>query len=223
MLNTYEDFKSYLQNAGFMPLSNNKAGFPSLSSLTMEEAWHSGEVNDPWIWRRLVAEEKLAAYGKFFDKKPSFITLEWYPYFLAARRGLTSVEELYDKGKFSHAAKCIYELFEGPKEIPAHDIKPLLGRDMGKTEFDNALTELQMGMFLTMSGVAQKTNAQGEPYGWPSVCLMKVEDWVGKTVMDKAAGLDPLAARAQIVAKAREFNPDASEKQLAKFLLTTLT
>ncbi|MBT9153193.1 MAG: hypothetical protein DDT35_01422 [Firmicutes bacterium] len=218
MLNTYEDFKKHLQNVGFMPLSNNKIGFPSLVSLTIEEAWHTGEVNDPWIWRRLVAEERLAAYGKFFDKKPSFITMEWFPYFLSTRKGLTSVEELYAKGKLSHAAKCLYELFKGPKEIPAHDVRPLLGRNMGKTEVDNALTELQMGMFLTMSGVAQKTNAQGAPYGWPSVCLMKVEDWVDETVMDKAAGLDLFLARNKIMAKARDLCPDVTEKQLAKFL-----
>ena len=218
MLNTYEDFRSHLKSVGFMPLSNNKAGFASLSSLTEEGTWHSGQANDPWIWRRLVAEEKLAAYGKFFDKKPSFITLEWFPYFLTVRRGSTSVEELYEMGKVSQAAKCIYDLFEGPKEIPAHDIKPLLERDMGKTELDNAITELQMGMFLTASGVARKTNAQGEPYGWPSVCLMKVEEWVGEEIMTKAAGLDPILARAHIIVKARDLSPEVAEKQLVKFL-----
>ncbi|KAF0196585.1 MAG: hypothetical protein FD169_838 [Bacillota bacterium] len=219
MLNTYEEFKSYLQNVGFMPLSNNKVGFPSLSSLTAEEAWHTNEANDPWIWRRVIAEEKLAAYGKFFDKKPSFITLEWLPYFLAVRRGKKSITSLYETGKLSTTAKNIYALLEEHEQIAAHDVKPLLGLGKdSKTEIENAMIELQMGMFVTISDMVRKVSADGSPYGWPSVCLMKIEDWVGDAIMAKAAELDPTGARAEIIAKAREFSPDANEKQLTQFL-----
>lgn len=218
MLHTYNDFAAYLTGVGFMPLSNNKPGFASLASLTEEQAWHTGKETDPWIWRKRIAEEKKATYGKFFDKKPAFISLEWLPYFLAARRGALTVVEIYEQGQLSQRAKDVYDLFDQREQIAAHEIKPLLARDIGKTELENALNELQMGLFLTISGAEQKTNARGEAYGWPSICLMKMENWVGAEVVAEAAKINSAEARAKIIAKAQAQIPDASEKTLAKFL-----
>jgi len=219
VLNTYTEFTDYLRLIGFMPLSNNKVGFPSLSSLTPEGAWHTDEASDPWIWRRRVVEEKLSAYGKFFDKKPSFITLEWLPYFLAARRGTQTVKSLYERGNLSLTAKNLYALLGEHDQIAAHDLRPLLGLGKeSKTQIENAMIELQMGMFLTISDMVRKVSADGEPYGWPSACLMKIEDYLGTEVISKAQAIDPSTARAAIITHAQKTLPEATDRVLGKFL-----
>ena len=220
MITTYEDFLRCVDQNGLMPLSNNRAGLPSLCSLTEDNAWHTNEVTDPWLWRKRIAEEKKAAYGKVFDKKPGFISIAWYPYFIALRRGETTVADLYSEGKLSHMAKAVYELFGGQGEIAAHDIMPLLytGRDK-RTAVENALIELQMRLFLTTSGAVRKTNARGEEHGWPSVIYTTVENWVQPELMRTAQALSPDKAKIALFAKVRQVAPDVNEKQASKLIM----
>lgn len=219
LLKTYEDFVLYVDNNGFMPLSTNKAGLPSLSSLTEENAWHTNEVTDPWLWRKQIADDKRAAYSKVFEKKPGFISLSCYPCFLALRRGGAAVADLYGEGKLSLMAKAVYELFEEHAEIPAHDIMQLLGAGKDrKNEVDNALLDLQMHMFVTISGTVRKTNSRGEEYGWPSVIYQSVEKWVSPEIL-KATGMSSDEAKAILLGKARQVKPDVDEKRLLKCIL----
>lgn len=80
------EFISVVERLGFMALSNNCIGFPNLESMTEEDQWHTDLPSDPWRWRVNIEKDKKAAYGKLFDKKPGYISLEWYPKFFAARR-----------------------------------------------------------------------------------------------------------------------------------------
>ena len=48
--------------------------------------WCENPEVDPWIWREIIAGKRKIAYGKFFDKKAGYISLEWLPYFVNARR-----------------------------------------------------------------------------------------------------------------------------------------
>lgn len=218
MLNTYEDFSSFLHNIGFMPLSANRADFPNLSGLTAEEAWHTNDPGDPWQWRRRIADEKMAAYGKFFEKKPTFITIEWLPDFIAVRRRGHSVASLYQDGLLSTTAKDIYALFDEHKQVAAHDLRPLLGLGKdSKTSIDNACLELQMGLFVTVSDMVRKIGTDGEPYGWPSVCLMRMEDWAPEACA-AAAKIGPAEASNRIMRRAKEVMPEAEERTIKKLL-----
>ncbi len=104
--------------------------------------WHSGDAEvDPWEWRIRVQDERDdIAYGKIFFKKSGYITKEWYPYFLTARRGGMSFDEAYHSGTVSHEAKRIYNVLCAGS-TPLHAIKALggFGRE-DKSRFDRALT-----------------------------------------------------------------------------------
>jgi len=220
VLTTYEEFTGRIDHHGLMPLSANKAGLPSLTSLTQEDAWHTNEVTDPWLWRKRIADEKKAAYGKVFDKKPGFVSLACFPYFLALRRGEATVADLYSAGKLSHMAKAVYELFRTQGEIAAHDIMPLLnaGRDK-RTAVENALIELQMRLFLTTRGAVRKTNARGEEHGWPSVVYTTVENWAQPEILRQTQAISPHEARLELLAKVKQAAPDANEKQVLKLIM----
>jgi hypothetical protein len=73
--------------------------------------WHTGDPDtDPWEWRvRVLNERDDIAYGKLFFRKAGYITRQWYPYFLAARRDGNTFDELYADGLYSREAKRVYE------------------------------------------------------------------------------------------------------------------
>lgn len=214
----YADFISIVEDIGFMPLSNNCIEFTNLSDLTVPEQWHTDLPSDPWPWRIQIEQDHKAAYGKLFDKKPGFISLKWYPKFLAARRKGYSFSELYSQGLFSQYAKQIYILFEEHEILAAHEIKSLGGftKELN-AKFESAMGELQMGMFITGNGTKRKVNHKGEAYGWPSTAYSTVETWAGDKLMEEAERIKPQDAMDEIIQRIKEITPHARTTRLKRF------
>jgi hypothetical protein len=159
----YDEFAQMISDVGFMPLSNNCIDFVNLSSITAPESWHTDLPSDPWLWKTRIETEHKAAYAKLFDKKPGFISLEWYPLFLAARRKDKSFDECYSDGLISNYARQVYALFESNDGIAAHEIKSLIGYGKDKaSKYEAAMVELQMKMFITGNGLKYKLSKSGE-------------------------------------------------------------
>lgn len=87
--------------------------------------------HDPWEWRIDIAKSKRVAYGKFFDKKAGFISLEWLPYFVNYRRDGYDFDSLYEDGKASRRAYKIMDLFQENKMLLSSDIKRNAGFGKG--------------------------------------------------------------------------------------------
>jgi len=184
--------------------------------------WHTGNPDtDPWEWRMRVLDERNdIAYAKLFFKKSGYITKEWYPYFLAARRRGRIFDEEYADGKISAYAKRIYETLAQARVMPLHALK----RDGGFTKeeaskFDHALTELQMRMFITMCGRQQKISQKGAEYGWSSTVFCFTEDFFGQEIFKKAARITVPEATEKIKSRILELNPAAEDKKITKFIM----
>lgn len=225
----YDDFTKALISAGFSMGGGNNEGIYSIIPWSWKELppyetsvkWHTGiSDTDPWEWRiRVLDERKDIAYGKLFCKKSGYITEEWYPYFLALRRGNTIFSEDYADGKTSNMAKRIYEVIDEYEVLPVHGLKTLLG--VGKEEksaFDKALVELQENMYLTMCGKQQKLSQKGEEYGWSSTVFCKVETFWREEMFKKAEKIDPDEAYEKIREQILKLNPEASERQIKRFI-----
>lgn len=218
-LTDYEEFISIVNELGFMPLSNNCIDFVSLSDLTTQEQWHTNLPTDPWQWRVDIEKEHKAAYGKLFDKKPGFISLKWYPIFLAARRKGRSFSEIYSEGLLSSYSKQIYELFKHHKTLAVHEIKSLGGfTKESNSKYEASMSELQMWMFITVNGTKHKISAKGEPYGWPSTAYSTVEAWGGDKLIDEAAGINPQDAIDEIIIRITDIVPNADMKRIKRFI-----
>ena len=86
-LHTVDEVIDYINEVGFLPLFKNEIPGFSLEERTVADGWWSGDTErDPWEWREIIARSGKVAYGKFFDKKAGFISLEWLPYFVNFRR-----------------------------------------------------------------------------------------------------------------------------------------
>ena len=157
--------------------------------------------------------------GVFQDHKTSgFIAKDWYPHFYAVRRNGESFEETYARGGISHTAKRIYEIVSAG-DVALHEIKALggFGKE-DKTQFDKALVELQMGLFITMTGRRQKKNKYGIEYGWNSTVFTTVESfWAERNYV--IPELDADKSYEKIRQKILLLNPMAEEKTIEKFIL----
>ncbi len=215
----YSDFVSTVEDLGFMSLSNNCIGFINLSDLTRPEQWHTDLPSDPWPWRINIERDHKAAYAKLFGKKPGFISLEWYPKFLAARRKGRSFSELYSDGLLSNHAKRIYSLFEDHECLAAHEIKSLSGftKELG-SKYESAMCELQMWMLITVNGTKRKMNSKGETYGWASTAYSTVETWAGDELIEGSIGIKPEDAMEEIIARIKEITPCAGAKKIRSFI-----
>ena len=112
MIRCYEDFLRELRKAGFSLAGGSAKGIWSVVPFSWEEQpyitdspirWHTEDPEtDPWEWRmRLLEEGRGIAYAKLFFRIGGYITEEWYPYFLAVRRGSLDFEDMYAEGTLS--------------------------------------------------------------------------------------------------------------------------
>ena len=228
MIHNYTDFIRELLAVGFSQFGGSRDNLTSLFlygwNTQPEECpvqWFSGDPDrDPWHWReRVIVERNDIAYAKVFLQKHGFITQEWYPYFLAVRRKGRDFAEAYADGLHSRAAQRIYECLRENGALPVHGIKPMagFGREE-KSSFEKALTELQMGLYITVCGHAQKISRAGEPYGWSSDVYCLVEEFFPEEVFEQAALLEPEEAAEKIEAQVYKLNPAAEAKKVRKFI-----
>ena len=228
MINNWNDFCSELLDAGFSVFGSNDEGAFGLIGFDWQNEppgspirWHTGDRDtDPWEWRMRVLEERDdIAYGKVFFRKGGFITREWYPYFLAARRGGDTFEEAYGDGKYSYYAKCVYDVLIETGALPSHEIKTLCG--FGRNEqskYEKALVDLQMGLYITICGQAQKRNKYGEEYGWHSAVYCVTEQFWKQDIFDEAKEISSDAAENAVTEQVFLLNPDADRKKLRRFI-----
>ena len=227
-LNNYEDFVRILLDSGFSMGGGNDEGVYAVvpfdwrdEPLDTEVRWHTGDPEtDPWEWRiRVLDERNDIAYGKVFFRKSGYITKEWYPYFLSARRKGMDFDEIYQDGGISNYGKRVYEVIRENGVVPFHEIKKLGGFPReDKSRFENALAELQMKLLITICGIRQKTSLKGEGYGWPSTVFCTTEQFWGSEVFAKADGLRPDKAEEAIAGRILTLDPAADRKKMAKFI-----
>jgi len=225
-IRNYSDFVSELLRCGFSTAGSDKGIF-SVLPFTWENQdesspirWHTGDPDtDPWQWRMRVLEERDdIAYAKLFFRASGYISKEWYPYFYGARRQGMDFEDAYESGVFSRAAKQIYEIVSEHGDVAVHDVKRLGGfRREDNAAFDRAILELQTGMFLTVSGQAQKLNRWGMPYGWHSSVLSTAEHFWAVRGLTLGTP-DPEACFEKIRERILLLNPAAAENNIRKFI-----
>jgi hypothetical protein len=225
MIKNYADFCRELLKAGFSVAGGNDEGVFGLINFDWRNEppkspvrWHTGNAEtDPWEWRvRILRERDDVAYGKVFFRKAGYITREWYPYFLAARRGERYFADFYADGLMSRESKQVIDALTEYRALPAHELRQLSGID--KRPFDKAITDLQTGLFITMCGAAQKRNKYGEEYGWNSMTYCRVEDFWAQDVFDQAANIGKQEAVYAITTRVFELNPNADIKRVKKFI-----
>lgn len=231
MVSRFLDFCTALRESGFSMSGGGARGIYTVIPCDWNEptpagcdiAWHTGEADtDPWEWRMRVLEElDDVSYAKCFFSAGGFIAKPWVAAFYAARRQGMDFDTAYERGLISQTAKRIYEVVCDMEQAPYHEIKARGGFIREENNrFERAIIELQMKMYLTICGRAQRISQQGIPYGWNSTVLCTVESfWAQRGLLLDEIALPSLKqAYDQISAQVIRLNPDAQEKNIRKFI-----
>jgi hypothetical protein len=216
-INGYGDFCAMLRMVGFSVGGDNGEGIFALSDyFGTGIQWHTGDPEtDPWAWRmRVLTEESGIGYGKFFFHKGGYITEEWAPYFIAAKRDHQSYEDVYLSGHMSLMEKSICKYVQEKGEAALHEIKAAVG----SKGLESSLAKLQTGMFITISGQTMRLSKENVPYGWPVTTFRLTDHFWAPDVMEKAYALSASEARERITLHVRKLNPNVEPKALERFL-----
>lgn len=219
-LRSPEELTEYVKRVGFLPLFRNAVpGFSAEEHCPAAYWWSGDERRDPWEWRRLIARAGEVAYGKFFDGKAGFVSLDWLPYLVNYRRDGYDFDARYEDGRAGNREKRIMELFTDGRELLSCEAKTLAGFGKGgEKNFDGTLTALQMETYLTVRDFRQRTNRAGEPYGWAIAVYAAPETLWGYETVTAAYGESPEQSRRRVWDFVRGLYPRANERELKKLL-----
>lgn len=219
-IHTPDQLLSYINQIGFLPLFMNEIPGFSVEELTVPDHWWTGDpAHDPWEWRQILAGGGQVAYGKFFNKKAGFISLNWLPRFINYRRDGYDFDALWDDGKASYRQKKIMDLFTDDAELFSFDAKAQAGFGKGgEKNFDGVITDLQMNLYLCIRDFRKKTNKSGREYGWPIAIYATPEHIWGYDTVTSAYREDPMESGRKIITHVQEHFPEATETKIRKAL-----
>ena len=210
----------YINEIGFLPLFKNEIPGFSVEERTVSRYWWSENAErDPWEWRGIIARSGKVAYGKFFDKKAGFISLEWLPYFCNYRRDGYDFDARRDDGKATNRQKKIVDLFMNGEEHFSFETKMLAGFGKGgEKNFEGTVTSLEMQTYLTVKDFRNRHNRAGEPYGWKIAVYSAPEAIWGYDLVSSRYFEEPEESRDRIFSHLKEVYPIAADTQIKKVL-----
>ena len=230
-LHTAEDLVRLLKKTGFIPLFSNAVRGFSVEERTRADSWWTGDpATDPWEWRQTLAAHPDIAYGKFFDRRAGFISREWFPVFANYRRDGYDFDALFEDELASYREKKIMDVFACDeeavgRELLSNEVKELagFGKRSGSGQapeknFEGTAAELQMKMYLIMSGFRQRKNKKGQEYGWHLALLETPETKWGYGLVTGEYRTDPSRSWQQIMDHMKGLYPEAEEAAVRQVL-----
>ena len=217
-IRTAEELINYINEVGFLPLFKNEIEGFSAEEHTWPAGWWSGDPEqDPWEWREIIARSGKVAYGKFFDKKAGFISLEWLPYFVNYRRDGYDFDARYDDELASIRCKKIMDQFLTNEELFSNELKEQAGFGKGgEKNFSGIVTDLQMQTYLVIKDFRCRKNKKGQQYGWPIAVYSMPEQIWGYNAVTAAYKEEPEISKERIVKRIKDVFPHATDKQIKK-------
>ena len=215
--------ENYIDEVGFLPLFRGDIPGFSVEEHTAADGWWSDDPErDPWAWRQILAQRGHVAYGKFFDRKAGFISLEWLPVFANCRRDGYDFDALWDDEKASMKSKKIMDLFAeefSDRELYSFEVKKLAGYGKsGEKNFEGEITNLQMQTYLCVRDFKRKTSKKGEEYGWGIAVYCTPEHIWGRDLVTSCYREDPEVSAERIFLHMKKLYPEAGDRQIRRLL-----
>ncbi|MCH5164917.1 MAG: hypothetical protein J1G01_00760 [Clostridiales bacterium] len=102
--------------------------------------------NALWNVREQAVNSNKIVYGRFVNKKATFVSLEVFPYLAALRRDGYDFDSLSDEGRAPRREIDIMQAV-GDKPTPSYN----LGKSLGMKGFDGAVASLQNKTYLCLN------------------------------------------------------------------------
>lgn len=157
-----------------------------------------GETRDDygcWEWKGPVIQEQTTAYGKFFNRKAGFVSLDLLPDFLNYRRAAypvkpDSTEQMIldiireNEGLSSTELKRIIFGTPSRKRKPEDLVEAMEYVRPKRHSIEGPLQRLQMGGWLLIADFEYKLTARGDRYGWGVAVYSTPEIWFERSFLE---------------------------------------
>lgn len=141
-----------------------------------------------WEWKGPVIQEQTTAYGKFFNRKAGFVSLEFLPDFLNYRRyaypvQIDSSEQMIldiireNEGLSSTELKRIVFGTPSRRRKPEDLVETMEYTKLKRHSIEAPLQRLQMSGRLLIADFEYKFTAKGKRYGWGVALYSTPEIW----------------------------------------------
>ncbi|MCR5733674.1 MAG: hypothetical protein K6G22_03610 [Lachnospiraceae bacterium] len=229
-IRTWKELINWINEIGFLPLfAGEVEGFSAEEHVSPDYWWTGIKDEDPWEWREIIASSHQVAYGKFFDQKAGFISLEWLPYFVNYRRNGYDFDARYEDGLANRREKKIMDMLTGKDEdgdmtfptdqILSTELKKKAGFGKGgEKNFPGIVTGLQMQTYLVIADFHKRVNKRGGEYGMPVSVLLPPEALWGYEAVTAAYNERPQDSRQRIADRILRQFPSADEKSIEKLI-----
>lgn len=229
-IRTWQELVNWIEEIGFLPLFGNGVRGFSVEEHTSARYWWTGNrQEDPWEWREIIAQSRKLVYGKFFDNKAGFISLDWFPYFVNYRRNGYDFDARWQDGLANRREKRIMDFYlsEDAKgdtvfredRILSTDLKKMAG--FGKEaekNYPGIMTGLQMQTYLVISDFTRRRNKKGEEYGMAVSIPLTPEAMWGYERVTEAYSEDPGVSYKRICDRVRELYPEAPDREIIRLI-----
>ncbi len=219
-INTFDELMETVDREGFLPLFRNGIRGFSVEDRTRTAGWWTGlEQIDPWEWRALAARNAEVAYGKFFDGRAGFISLEWFPVFANWKRDGYDFDALFEDGKATMRQKKIMDLFMNGEELFSFEAKRKAGFGKeGERNFEGTLTSLEKASYLVIRDFRRRVNKKGGEYGWHIAVLTAPESIWGYDAVTADYSEESAVSKQRITDHLSSLYPQAGEAEILSVL-----
>lgn len=229
-IRSWQELINWINEVGFLPLFRNSIpGFSVEEHVSPLYWWTDDPEQDPWKWREIIAGSHQAAYGKFFDKKAGFISLDWLPYFANCRRDGYDFDARWEDGLAGYREKVIMDLLtrhdeDGDVTFPetrilSTDLKKQAGfGKSGLKNFSGITANLQMQTYLVIADFAKRRSRKGTEYGMSVSVLQPPEAVWGYDAVTKAYREDPARSWERIVTRINELFPGSDDRSIESMI-----
>ena len=229
-IRTWNELVNWINEVGFLPLfANDVEGFSAEEHVSPDYWWTGIRDEDPWEWREIIASGHQVAYGKFFDQKAGFISLEWLPYFANFRRKGYDFDSRWEDGLASRREKIIMDMLTGrdddgdmtfpDDQILSTELKKKAGFGKGgEKNYSGIVTGLQMQTYLVITDFRRRTNKKGEEYGMAVSVMLPPEAVWGYETVTAAYNESPADSYDRIVSRIKEQFPGAKDEDVIRLI-----
>lgn len=219
------DMQARIIDLGFLPMFGS--GIKGYSVYEASPNFWTDDGDGPWEWKGPVIREGEFAYGKFFNRKAVWISLEWLPEFINYRR----TKHLAPNEDFAALDEIVLQLIEAEGAITSRMIATefgLSGRKRKRTpddlvdntylkekiSVDTILSRLMMEGRVVISDFVYNMDRHGNPYGWGIAKYSTPENIYGSLATD----LSPEESYARMLSHLKTVVPVATDSKLKKLL-----
>ncbi len=216
-IHTCAELSDYIQQVGFLPLLDSGIRGFSAEELVDDDCRYmmlpDGGWDWPlWKWKGPVVTGGNCVYGKFFNKKAGFVSLEWWPDLCNFRRHVHPAPE---EGSIE---ETILITLQEQGSLITRELRALCGFDGPKmrSRFDSYITRLQMACRIVTEDFVYPVDKHGHEYGWGWSLLTTPERLYGREACQ--CERSPKESFWRMTDHLQKYLPNTQKLQIARML-----